>query len=192
MNSQDLVKYLAAVILTLSLLTIAAIGQNPPPTADPYAPRGNPKSPDGGYQWMVRTSNPIGYELLDLHNGKALMTVNAYYPDVNGANLQYAKACGFFWNQDGTMVALDELNRRRAGHLYFFFVHDGKVQEIPVEALFPLPPAADEGRVVVDPEWLSQNKIRVRQTLKTKSGRFVSQSFVVDFARPEEPKILPD
>src|SRR6478609_8798611 len=134
MNSQDLVKYLATVILTLSLLTIAATAQNPLRTAGPYGPRGNPKSPDGSYQWMVRTSNPVRYELLNLQNGKALMTVNAYYPGANGANLRYAKACGFFWNQDGTVVALDELNRRRAGHLYFFFVHDGKVQEIPVAA----------------------------------------------------------
>ncbi len=192
MNCQDLIKYLATVLLTFSLLTISAIAQNPPKRADPYVPRGNPKSPEGSYQWAVKTSNPIGYELLGPDNRKVLVTIKAYYPEANGANLQYARACGFFWNKDGTLVALDELNRRRAGHLYFFLLRGEKAHEIPVEAFLPTPSDMDEGRIVVDPGWLSENKIGVRQTLKTKSGQFLSKYFIIDFAQPEEPKILAD
>jgi hypothetical protein len=192
MNCQDLIRYLATVILAFSLSTIATIGQVPPRTADPYVPRGNPKSPDGSYQWTVKTSNPIGYQLLRPDNGKVMVTVNAYYPEANGANLRYARACGFFWNKDGTLAALDELNRRRAGHLYFIVLHDGKAHEIPVEGFLPTPSDVDEGRIVVDPGWLSGHKIRVRQTLKTKSGQFLSKYFVIDFALPEKPRILAD
>ena len=118
-----------------------------------------------------------------------MVTVNAYYPEANSANIQYAKACGIFWNQDGTVVALDELNRRRAGHLCFFLLRKSAVQEIRSENILPIPSSADEGRVVVDPGWLSGTKIRVRQAVKTKAGEFVSKFFTIDFANPEGLKI---
>ena len=51
--------------------------------------------------------------------GNAIATVNAYYPDPDEMNIRYANAAGFYWNRDGSVVALDELNRRRAGYLYF-------------------------------------------------------------------------
>src|SRR6478672_2667159 len=102
------------------LLVISAEAQNPPETDDPDASRGNPKSPDGAYEWVVRADTSIRYELIDHSNRQKIMTVSAYYPDVDSANIRYARASGFFWNQDGTIVALDELNRRRAGRLYFF------------------------------------------------------------------------
>jgi hypothetical protein len=173
------------------LLAVSAAAQNPPETGDPYVLRGNPKSPDGKYEWAVRTTNPIRYELVNLPDGKEVVTVNAYNPGVNSSNIQYAKAYGIFWNKDGTVVALDELNRRRAGHLYFFILRSGTVREIHSENIFPIPLYADECRVVVDPGWVSGTKIRVRQALKTRSGEFVSKYFTVDFANPDDPKIQP-
>ena len=113
------------------------------------------------------------------------------FRSANSANIQYAKAWGIFWNKDGTVVALDELNRRRAGHLYFFLLRKGTVQEIRSENILPIPSSADEGRVVVDPGWLSGTKIRVRQAMKTKAGEFVSKFFTIDFANPEDLKIQP-
>jgi hypothetical protein len=181
-----------AKLFMLSLLAASAIAQNPPLTGDPYAPRGNPKSPDGKYQWTVRTTNPICYELMNVPEGKPLARVNAYYPEANGMNIQYAKAYGVFWNKAGTIVALDELNRRRAGHLYFFILENGRAREIRSERIFATPWNAEEGRVVVDPGWVSGTRIRVRQALKTKSGEFLSHYFTVDFAQPDDLLTQPD
>jgi hypothetical protein len=160
-------------------------------TGDPYAPRGNPKSQDGKYEWIVQTTKPIRYELISVADGKELATVNTYYPEANGPNIRYAKAYGIFWNKDGNVVALDELNRRRAGHLYFFVFADGKIREVRSENILPIPSYADEGRIVVDPGWVSATKIRVRQALKTKTGEFVSKYFTIDFADPDNLKIEP-
>ena len=96
----------------LGLLAVTAIAQNPPATGDPYTSRGNPKSPDGKYEWVIRTTSPLRYELLSVLDGKVLATVNAYYPDASSANIQYAKAYGVFWNKAGKIVALEELKRR--------------------------------------------------------------------------------
>ena len=181
----------APAILTLDLGMGAATAQNPPMTGDPYDSRGNSKSPDGKYEWIVRATNPIRYELVNLPNGKEVVSVNAYYPEANSSNIDYAKAYGIFWNKEGTVVALDELNRRRAGHLYFFILRNGKVHEIRSENIFPIPLHADEGRVVVDPGWVSGTEIRVRQALKTKAGEFVSKYFTIDFADPDHVKVQP-
>jgi hypothetical protein len=180
-----------ARMLIPCLLAVSAAAQNPPETGDPYVLRGNPKSPDGKYAWAVRTNQPIRYELIDTSNAKAMATVMAYYPDVDTANIQYAKAIGIFWNRDGTVVALDELNRRRAGRLYFFTLRNGNLYEIRSENIFPIPLYADECRIVVDPGWLSRTKIRVRQALKTRLGEAVSKYYIVDFANPDDPKIHP-
>jgi hypothetical protein len=179
------------LILILSLSPGLAAGQNPPTTGDPYAQRGNPKSPDGKFEWIVRTTNPIRYALINEANGKELTTINAYYPEANGSNIRYAKAYGTFWSKDGQVVSLDELNRRRAGHLYFFVFGNGEMREIRSERILPIPSYADEGRVVVDPGWVSTTKIRVRQALKTKAGEFVSKYFTIDFADPDNLKIEP-
>jgi hypothetical protein len=180
-----------ALILILSLSASLATGQNPPATGDPYAPRGNPKSPDGKYEWIVQTTNPIRYELVNAAEGSELATVNAYYPEANGPNIRYAKAYGIFWSKDGKVVALDELNRRRAGHLYFFVFGNGKMREIRAAKILPIPAYADEGRVVVDPGWVSTTKIRVREALKTKAGEFVTKYFTIDFADPDNLKLEP-
>jgi hypothetical protein len=179
------------LILILSLSPGLAAGQNPPTTGDPYAQRGNPKSPDGKYEWIVRTTNPIRYDLVNEADSKELATVNAYYPEANSSNIRYAKAYGTFWSKDGKVVALDELNRRRAGHLYFFVFGNGKIREIRSENILPNPSNADEGRVVVDPHWVTTTKIRVRQALKAKAGEVVSKYFTIDFADPGNPKIEP-
>jgi hypothetical protein len=191
MRSKSLISHVSARMFILLLLSAIALAQNPPNTGDPYVSRGNPKSPDGSLEWTVRTTNPIHYELVNLPEGKALAAVNAYYPEANRSNIRYAKAYGVFWNEDGTVVALDELNRRRAGHLYFFILHNGTVREVRAENIFSIPASADEGRVVVDPGWVSRTKIQVRQALKTKTGEFVSRYYTVDFANPDDVKILP-
>src|SRR5690348_15560710 len=92
-------------------------GQNPPLTGDPYASRGNPRSPDGKYVWLIKNSPSIAYVLEQNSSSKVLAEVPAYYPQPDPDNLKYAKACGVFWNRTGTIVALDELNRRRSGQL---------------------------------------------------------------------------
>lgn len=191
MKTKGSIVYVLAGTLMLGLLAAAAIAQNPPTTGDPYASRGNWKSPDGKYEWVVRTTNPLRYELINLPDGKVLATVNAYYPEANETNIQYAKAYGVFWNEAGTVVALDELNRRRAGHLYFFILQSGAAREIRSQNIFSTPANAEEGRVVVDPGWVSGTKIRVRQALKSKSGEFFSKYFTVDFANPDDLKIQP-
>jgi hypothetical protein len=180
-----------AIVLMLSLLMAGAIAQNPPTTGDPYASRGKPESPDGKYQWIVQTTNPIRYALVYAPDEKQVLAVNAYYPEADSSNIRYAKACGIFWNKDGTVVALDELNRRRAGHLYFFTLRNGRVHEFRSENIFPIPPYAEETRVVVDPGWVSGMEIRVRQALKTKAGEFVSKYFKINFADPDNPTIDP-
>jgi hypothetical protein len=176
-------------MLAIFLLAVSASAQNPPKTGDPYVSRGNPKSPNGKYEWAVRTNNPIRYELIETSRGTTLATVNAYDADVNSANVQYAKANGIFWNRDGTVVALDELNRRRAGRLYFFTLRNGNVREMPSEGIVPIPASTDEGRLVVDPGWVSPTKIRVRLALKGRSGDTTSRYYLIDFNDPDRPTV---
>jgi hypothetical protein len=189
MSLRRLMRSSSPILFTLFLSTAATTAQNPPMTGDPYASRGNLKSPDGKYEWIIKATNPIRYQLVNLPAGKTVASVNAYYPEANDSNIRYAKACGIFWNQDGSVVALDELNRRRAGHLYFFTLRNGKVNEIRSEDIFPIPSSSDENRIVVDPGWISGTEIRVRQALKTKAGEFVSKYFTIDFSDPDHPKI---
>lgn len=179
---------LGASLLTSCIATIA-IAQNPPLAGDPYVPRGKPTSPDGKFEWKIDSATRIRYQLVDVQSGKVLASVNAYYPQANSSDLQYAKAIGVFWNEEGTVVALDELNRRRAGILYFFILRGGTVTEIRPERLIPLPADADEGRLVVDPGWVSPTTIRVRQPVKTKKGDFSSKYFSIDFTNPNAPKV---
>jgi len=176
-------------ILTVCLIAPAAMAQNPPENGDPYVSRGNPTSPNGKYAWIVRIDNPIRYELVDTSDGKTLAVVKASYPESDMLNIQYAKANGIFWNSDGTVVALDELNRRRAGRLYFFTLRNGTVHEIASESIIPIPESASEGRVVVDPGWVSPASIRVRLALKRRDGAFVSEYYVIDFTDLNEPKL---
>jgi hypothetical protein len=182
--------FLGTVVLTW-LTASAVMAQNPALAGDPYVPRGKPASPDGKYEWRVDSDARISYQLINVETGKELASVNAYYPETNSSDLRYAKAFGVFWNEEGTVVALDELNRRRAGNLYFFIMRGGMASEIRSEKLIPLPADADEGRLVVDPGWVSPTTIRVRQAVKTKKGEFSSNYFSIDFGNPDAPTVLP-
>src|SRR5262249_59659642 len=112
-------KLILQTILCL-LVMDCLFGQNPPLAGDPYAARGKTKSPDRKYDWIISEIPTIRYELINVATGDAIATVSSYYPTANAMNVRYANAAGFYWNSDSTVVALDELNRRRAGCLYFF------------------------------------------------------------------------
>jgi hypothetical protein len=139
------------ILQTTTLLFVVGclFGQNPPKTGDPYAARGRTKSPDRKYDWIVREIPTIRYELIDVATGDAIATVSCYYPSANATNFRYANAVGVYWNSDSKVVALDELNRRRAGHLYFFALNGGEPHEFRAEQFIPIPKTADEARFVV-------------------------------------------
>jgi hypothetical protein len=164
-------------------------GQNPPLTGNPYASRGNARSPDGKYVWLIKNSPSIAYVLEQNSSSKVLAEVPAYYPQPDPDNLKYAKACGVFWNRTGTIVALDELNRRRSGQLYFFQIQDGQTRQIKIDALIPVPSSAAETRLVVDPGWQSETRIQLRQSVKQKDGSFAENFYLIDFSIPTRPKV---
>jgi hypothetical protein len=167
------------------------LAQNPPLTGDPYAARGNAKSPDGKYEWIVKSNPTIQYELIDTATKNAIATVRSYYPEPDEMNIRYANAVGAYWNHDGSVVALDELNRRRAGYLYFFTLRKGKVNEFRAEQFIPLPKAADEARFVVDGGWVSPMKIRIRLATKSRGSGPTSKFYLIDFSNPNSPQVEP-
>jgi hypothetical protein len=164
---------------------------NPPyPSQNPYAPRGNPASPNGRYAWVVATSDTVAYQLIDSSNGRALATLKSYFPDSGGSEaIRYAKAFGVYWNADSNLVALDELNYRRAGYLYFFSIRDGVVKKIEMKP--PKPLDADEARLCADKGWISPLRFSVRQAVKLTSGNFKSDYYSIDFEDLDHPKIQP-
>jgi hypothetical protein len=164
--------------------------QNPPLTADPYTPRGRTRSPDGQYEWRVRKAPTIRYELIDIATENAIATVNAYYPDPDEMNIRYANAAGFYWNPDCSVVALDELNRRRAGYLYFFALQGGRVTVRRADQLIPIP-KTEEGRLVVDAGWISPTKIGVRLAAQYGGSVPTSKFYVIDFSNPDVPQVQP-
>jgi hypothetical protein len=164
--------------------------QNPPLTGDPYAARGRAMSPDGHYEWRVRRSPTIRYELIHIATGSAIAAVNAYYSDPDEMNIRYAISAGFYWSRDGSVVALEELNRRRAGYLYFFVLRGEKAEMFRAEQLIPIP-RAEEGRLVVDPGWISSKKIRVRLAVKYGGGNPTSKFYLIDFSNPDAPQVQP-
>jgi hypothetical protein len=189
-EQQTLMKYIVAQTIGLHLLAATLLGQNPPLSGNPYAPRGEPKSPDGIYEWIVKTNPTIRYELINIGSKTAVASVDCYYPDPNEMNIRYANAFGVFWNEASSVVALDELNRRRAGHLYFFTLTEGKVREYQVEQVIPIPKTADEARFVVDSGWISPTKIRVRLAVKSRGTGPTSKFYIVDFSNPDTPKVI--
>ena len=179
-------KVLIQTALALFLLT-STFAQNPPDSGNPYTPRGEPKSPDGKLAWVVRTDAPIRYELIELITRKPIVTVDSYYPETDPENILYANALGVYWNSNGDRVVLDELNRRRSGKIYFFSITNGKPKQLQVVRLVPIPPSADEARLVVDPGWVSPTKIRTRLAMKNKNGDFESKFYLIDLADPDKP-----
>jgi hypothetical protein len=165
--------------------------QNPPNSGDPYKPRGESKSPDGTYTWTVRTDAPIRYELVELASRRPVVTVDSYFPEADPENILYANAVGIYWNSTGNRIVLDELNRRRSGKIYFFSITNGKPRQLQVIQLIPIPPSADEARLVVDPGWISPTKIRTRLAMKDKNGEFESIFYLIDLANPDKPSVEP-
>jgi hypothetical protein len=101
----------------------------------------------------------------------------------------YAKAVGVYWNQDSNLVALDELNYRRAGYLYFFSIRDGLAKQIEISP--QKPPDADETRLCADKGWISPLKFSIRQAVKLKNGDFKSDYRSIDFVDLDHPKVQP-
>src|SRR5262249_22948101 len=99
----------------------------------------------------------------------------------------YANAAGFYWNSDSTVVALNELNRRRAGCLYFFVLNEGKATQYQAEQFIPITKRVDEARLVVDPGWVSPTKIRVCLVDNSHGSDPRSKFYLVDFSNPNVP-----
>src|SRR5208283_1244853 len=94
--------------------------------------------------------------------------------------LRYARAVAVYWNKNSNLVALDELNYRRAGDIYFFSIQDGKAKQIEVSV--PKPPDADETRLCADKSWISPTKFSLRQAIRLKDGDFQSKYYTLDLA----------
>ena len=163
-------------------------GQNPPVVTDPYAARGRTKSSDGKYDWIIREIPTIRYELIDVATGDAIATVSSYYPIANAMNVRYANAAGVYWNSDSTVAALDELNRRRAGCLYFFIVKEGKVDQYRADQFIPIVKRVDEARLVVDPGWVSPTTIRIRLVDNSQGNNPSRKFYLIDFSNPNAPR----
>jgi hypothetical protein len=177
-------------IVAFHFIAGCLFAQNPPSTEDPYAARGRVRSPDGQYEWRIRKAPTIRYELIRIATGNAIATVNAYYPDPDEMSIRYANATGFYWNRDGSVVALDELNRRRAGYLYFLILRGRRVALRRAEQLIPIP-RTEEGRVLVDPGWISPTKIRVRLAVLYGASVPTSTFYLIDFSNPDAPQVQP-
>jgi hypothetical protein len=182
-------KNIVTQTIALHFVAAAVFGQNLALTGEPFAPRGKSKSPDGNYEWIVKTLPAVRYELINLGTKNAIATVSSYYPDPDETSMRYANAVGVYWNQDSSVVALDELNRRRAGHLFFFALSGGTAHEYRAEQFVVTPKTADEARFVVDPGWISSTKIRIRLATKTRESDSTSKFFLIDFSNPNAPQV---
>jgi hypothetical protein len=159
--------------------------QNPAATGDPYASRGERRSPNGKFEWKVRDLPTAHYELVNVATGKLIVAVDSYYPGSDES--RYAHALGVHWNPESTVVALDELNRRRAGYLYFFVLRNGAARGFRAERIIPVPGTVDEGRLVVDSGWITPDRIRVRLTEKFLARSARERFYVIDFSDPDNP-----
>jgi hypothetical protein len=175
------------IILAMTAAT-AGWANNPPKTGNPYVPRGQTTSPNGVYQVVVKTTPPLAYDLVEKTAAKVLASVPTYYPEPAEFNEKYAKAVGVYWNATSTIVAIDELNRRAAGYLYFLALQGGSVTEIKADNLIPIPRSADLGRTVVDRGWITSSRITIRLSL-TEGGQHTDTYYTIDFADPRHPTV---
>jgi hypothetical protein len=186
-------KVLFGALMFLGLATLPAQERttNPPfPSANPYVARGDPRSPDGKLEWRIKTTDPVGYELVETASSKTLLTVPAALADAGGEPaLRYARAYGVYWNKTGDLVVLDELNFRRAGKIYFYRVQDGQATELLVTQKIPRPAGADEARICADKGWLSPQQFSLRQAVKFRGGEAKSLYYIVDLADAAHPQI---
>jgi hypothetical protein len=175
------------VILGMTAAVVAR-SENPPRTGNPYFPRGQATSPNGIYEVVVRTSPKLHYALLEKTTAKVLASVPTYYPAADEFAEKYARAVGVYWNATGNIVAIDELNRRAAGYLYFLVLRNGSASEIKADSLIPIPRSADLGRTVVDRGWITPTRITVRLSL-TERGQHTDTFYTIDFTDPLHPRV---
>jgi hypothetical protein len=97
-----------------------------------------------------------------------------------------------YWNDRSNLVALDELNYRRAGRLYLFWIQDGKARPIPFEGLITPPAGATEARFCVRHGWRSATQLSIRLAAQLSSGEVISKGYMVDVGDPTHPKIQAD
>jgi hypothetical protein len=115
-------------------------------------------------------------------------TLKCYFANSdNRTAIHYARALGVYRNRDSNIVALDELNYRRAGCLYFFSVKDGNAKQIDVTV--PAPRDSDETRLCTDKAWVSSSKFSARQARKLKGGAYQSKYYIIDFANEDHPVV---
>jgi hypothetical protein len=108
-------------------------------TVSQPAPRSSRTSPNGEYEWVVNETAPVSYQLLDRRSHAVCATIRSYFADSDSRlAIGYASRVSSYWNTDSNIVALDELNYRRAGCLYFFSVEHGDLKQI--EVCIPAPP----------------------------------------------------
>jgi hypothetical protein len=172
-----MLKYLTILLLMLIGLVHARERKTTNPfTENPYAPRGNSRSPNGEYQWIVQTKEPVSYQLIRTTTHQILILVPSYFGKEGGSfAIKYAKAFGIYWNRDSSLVVLDELNYRRAGELYIYRVQDGTAKPIPVNNLFTKPVGSDEFRICADKGWISPTRFSVRAAIHLQDGSFKSE-----------------
>jgi hypothetical protein len=177
------------LLFALGLIAaVAAWSENPPKSGNPYSPRGRATSPNGNYEVVVKTSPELKYDLVEKPTEKVVASVPAYYQEANEFNEKYAKAVGVYWNTENNIVAIDELNRRAAGYLYFLVLQDGSATEIKADSLIPIPRSADLGRTVIDRGWITPTRIAVRLSL-TERGQHTDTLYTIDFADPRHPTV---
>jgi hypothetical protein len=175
--------------LLLALIAFGAIAQD----RDPFAPKGERKSPDGRYEWIIRPGNPIQFQLLDKRGNQVLATVDSEFMN----DEKFARATGFYWNSAGTVTILDELNYRRAGRLYAYAVADGNTTPVPLERFVPDPPDAEVARLTAEAPWdapppkplgwVSSTQFRLRQAMKLRNGEITTVYYLIDFRNPRKP-----
>lgn len=159
-------------------------------TVSQPSPQSSRTSPNGEYEWVVNETAPVSYQLLDLRRHAVCATIKSYFADSDSRlAIGYASRVNTYWNTDSNMVALDELNYRRAGCLYFFSVGHGNSKQIEVRV--PAPPDFDEARLCADKAWISPSRFSVRQAIKLKTGGFQSKYYIIDLESRTSPTWRP-
>lgn len=186
-----MVKTLLTLLSLLASIPGSISGQvptvNPPsPSVGLFAPRGSLTSPDGRYEWIVNEASPVSYQLIDSIDHTVRLTINCYFAESDKRTaIRYARALRVYWNRDSNIVAIDELNYRRAGYLYFVSVKDGNAKQIDVN--IPAPRDFEESRFCASKGWVSPSKFSVRQAVKLKGGAYQSKYYIIDFGNEDHP-----
>ena len=171
-------------LYTAALAITAACPQTP------VLPRQDRRSPDERYEWRIEGHDPVRYELVEAGSQRVLATVKDYFYDQGQAlALRHAQGVAVYWNDRSNLVALDELNYRRAGRLYLFWIQNGKARPIPFEGLITPPAGATEARFCVRRGWKSATQLFIRLAAQLSSGEVISKGYVIDAGDPTHPKV---